>query len=504
MHSNFDFVQETHPHFFELLSSAERFIGDDACCFLLKVRLALELWCYEFADLKSVQLCVESTLAEKIDTLQSASVLPEQLVSDLKLLRRLCNEGVHIRENNRGQRMVFNDLSKAQMTQALKCLFELMVYVVRFHNSEAHIPAWRNYPSINFTRALHKASLGDGDACADIADYLFKAEAENVHHFSHFKSEDVSYWLRKGLRHQSVKAATLMASLVLDHKSSLFSLDEVQNALRSLKAGSSDQQLNHFAGTIAERKGQMVQAIKHYQKAAEQGCHRSIKRLVEHFAYKDDAAFSELIAQGVKHRESISTVVDLVFTLATPEKAKAKSFKSAIISAKATSLPGFGFVEGLCFFNGFAGYAQDGDKAVELMLRHHKKLPDFIEPAVLTFYVLLLAGKKSQLVSVAKDAMRQLSKANKAKELARLELDLAFVLIELCGSQHHVAFDQTPKSLLQSAAKKGLPEAISFLAQTQSRHLPKNTRATSKLQSANGNWASRLVTKSCSSQRAAA
>ena len=504
MHSNFDFVHETHPHFFELLSSAERFIGDDACCFLLKIRLALELWCYEFADLKSVQLCVESTLAEKIDTLQSASVLPEQLVSDLKLLRRLCNEGVHIRENNRGQRMVFNDLSKAQMTQALKCLFELMVYVVRFQNSDAQIPAWRIYPSINFTKTLYKASQGDGDACADIAAYLFNAEAATVHHFGHFKSEDISYWLRKGLRHQSVKAATLMASLVLDHKSSLFSLDEVQNALRSLKASSSDQQLNHLAGTIAERKGQMLQAIKHYQKAAEQGCHRSIKRLVEHFAYKDDEAFSELIAQGVKHREPISTVVDLVFILATPEKAEAKSFKSAFISAKATSLLGFGFVEGLCYCNGYAGYTQDSEKAAELMLSHYKKLPDFIEPAVLTFYVLLQAGKKKQLVNVAKDAMCQLTKANKVQELARLELDLAFVLIELCSNQQSVTFDQTPKDLLQSAAKKGLPEAISFLAKTQARHLPKNTRATTKQRSANGNWASRLVKKSCSSQSAAA
>ncbi|MBY0417504.1 MAG: hypothetical protein K2W88_05515 [Pararheinheimera sp.] len=504
MHSNFDFVQETHPHFFELLSSAEHFIGDDACCFLLKVRLALELWCYEFADLKSVELCVDSTLAEKIDTLQSAFVLPEQLVSDLKLLRRLCNEGVHIRENNRGQRMVFNDLSKAQMTQALKCLFELMVYVVRFQNSDAQIPAWRIYPSINFTKTLYEASQGDGDACADIAAYLFNAEAATVHHFGHFKSEDISYWLRKGLRHQSVKAATLMASLVLDHKSSLFSLDEVQNALRSLKASSSDQQLNHLAGTIAERKGQMLQAIKHYQKAAEQGCHRSIKRLVEHFAYKDDEAFSELIAQGVKHREPISTVVDLVFILATPEKAEAKSFKSAFISAKATSLLGFGFVEGLCYFNGYAGYAANSEKAAELMLSHYKKLPDFIEPAVLTFYVLLQADKKKQLVNVAKDAMRQLTKANKVQELARLELDLAFVLIELCGSQQSVAFDQTPKGLLQSAAKKGLPEAISFLAKTQARHLPKNTRATTKQRSANGNWASRLVKRSCSSQSTAA
>jgi tetratricopeptide (TPR) repeat protein len=390
------------------------------------------------------------------------------------------------------------------MTQALKCLFELMVYVVRFKNSEAQIPAWRNYPSINVARAIYKATQGDGDACADIAEYLFRAEDENIQHFDNFKSEDISYWLRKGLRHQSVKAATLMASLVLEHKSSLFSLDEVQNALRSLKASSSDQELNHLAGTIAERKGQMEQAIKHYQKAAEQGCHRSIKRLVEHFASKNDAVFSNFIAQGVKHREPISTVVDLVFTLATPEKVKAKSFKSAIISAKATSLPGFGFVEGLCYFNGYAGYTQDGERAAELMLRHYKKLPDFTEPAVLTFYVLLQMDKKSQLVSVAQEAMRQLSKANKTQELARLELDLAFVLIELCGTHRHVAFEQTPKSLLQSAAKKGLPEAISFLAQTQSRHLPKNTRATTKQQSTSGNWASRLVTKSCSSQRAAA
>jgi TPR repeat protein len=348
MHSNFDFVQETHPHFFELLSSAERFIGDDACCFLLKVRLALELWCYEFADLKSVPLCVDSTLAEKIDTLQSASVLPEQLVSDLKLLRRLCNEGVHIRENNRGQRIVFNDQSKAQMTQALKCLFELMVWVVRFQNSEAHIQSWRNYSAVNLTCLLYQASQGDGDACADIADYLFHAESADIPLLSQTKSEDISYWLRKGLKHHSVKAATLMASLVLDHKSSLFSLDEVQNALRSLKTSSHDQQLNHLAGTIAERKGQMQQAIQHYQNAAEQGCHRSIQCLVGYFVYKNEAALNASIALGVKHHEPMSTVVDLVCSTAIPEKVKTKSFKGELISAKATSLPGFGFVEGLC------------------------------------------------------------------------------------------------------------------------------------------------------------
>lgn len=504
MHSNFDFVQETHPHFFELLSSAERFIGDDACCFLLKVRLALELWCYEYADLKSVQLCVESSLAEKLDKLQSTSVLPEQLISELKLLRRLCNGGVHIRENNRGQRMVFNDLTKAQMTHALKCLFELMVYVVRFRHSEAHIPAWRNYPSIDFTRVLYKASQGDGDACADIADYLFNAEPGDIPLFSQTKSEDISYWLRKGLKHQSVKAATLMASLVLDHKSSLFSLDEVQNALRSLKASSPNQQLNHLAGTIAERKGQMEQAIKHYQNAAEHGCHRSIQRLMGYFVYKNEAALNASIALGVKHREPMSAVVDLVCSTAIPEKAAAKSFKGALISAKATSLPGLGFVEGLCHLHGYAGYTKDTEQAAELMYAHYKKLPEFIEPAASTFYVLLQAGKKQQAVTVAKEAMRQLSKANRVQQCAQLEMDLALVLIELCGSQHHVAFDQTPKSLLQSAAKKGLPEAIRFLTQTQSRHLPKNTRATTKQRSPGGNWASRLVTKSCLSQRAAA
>lgn len=504
MHSNFDFVQDTHPNFFELLSSAERFIGDDACCFLLKVRLVLELWCYEFADIKAVQLCVDSTLAEKIDKLQSVCVLPEQLISELKLLRRLCNEGVHIRENNRGQRIVFNDLSKAQMTQALKCLFELMVYLVRIQNSEVQIPGWRNYPGIHLTCLLHKATQGDGDACADIAEYLFNAESSGVNQFSNHKSEDVSYWLRKGLSRNSTKAATLMASLVLDHKSTLFKLDEVQNALRSLKAGPSELQVNYLAATIAERKGQMDQAVKQYQQAAEQGCQRSIKRLLDYFAFKNDTTINALVALGVKHREPVSTVVDLVCTLAAPEKANAKSFKTELIGAKATSLPGFGFVEGLCYFNGYAGYAANSEKAAELMLSHYKKLPDFIEPAVLTFYVLLQAGKKKQLVNVAKDAMRQLTKANKVQELARLELDLAFVLIELCGSQQSVAFDQTPKGLLQSAAKKGLPEAISFLAKTQARHLPKNTRATTKQRSANGNWASRLVKKSCSSQSTAA
>ncbi len=331
-----------------------------------------------------------------------------------------------------------------------------MVYLVRIQNSEVQIPGWRNYPSIHLTCLLHKATQGDGDACADIAEYLFNAESSGVNHFSNHKSEDVSYWLRKGLSRNSTKAATLMASLVLDHKSTLFKLDEVQNALRSLKAGPSELQVNYLAATIAERKGQMDQAVKQYQQAAEQGCQRSIKRLLDYFAFKNDTAINALVALGVKHREPVSTVVDLVCTLAAPEKANAKSFKTELIGAKATSLPGFGFVEGLCYFNGYAGYAANSEKAAELMLSHYKKLPDFIEPAVLTFYVLLQAGKKKQLVNVAKDAMRQLTKANKVQELARLELDLAFVLIELCGSQQSVTFDQTPQRPAAKCCQKRL------------------------------------------------
>ncbi len=141
-----------------------------------------------------------------------------------------------------------------------------------------------------------------------------------------------------------------MASLVLDHKSTLFKLDEVQNALRSLKAGPSELQVNYLAATIAERKGQMDQAVKQYQQAAEQGCQRSIKRLLDYFAFKNDTAINALVALGVKHREPVSTVVDLVCTLAAPEKANAKSFKTAAHWRKSNLFAWFWFCRRFVLF----------------------------------------------------------------------------------------------------------------------------------------------------------
>ncbi|MDZ7901626.1 MAG: hypothetical protein U5L01_03410 [Rheinheimera sp.] len=52
--SNFLFVGTYNKELAKMLVDAERYLADDSCCFLLKIRLALELWCHDFADLHGI------------------------------------------------------------------------------------------------------------------------------------------------------------------------------------------------------------------------------------------------------------------------------------------------------------------------------------------------------------------------------------------------------------------------------------------------------------------
>lgn len=191
MHSNFEFVRNYHPALHQQLQGAERFLDDDPCCFSLKLRLALELWCRDFADLFGVPLEQDSSLSDMLQRLQTQKQFPDLYTARLQELRQLCNQAVHAQTDLRGRHVTQEPLSHQLQCTALSHLFDLVSFNLRYSQPTSAIPQWQAYPRRNPQLLLQQAFRGNADACAYLAHQLLQQTQTQT---------DAQFWFEKAWR----------------------------------------------------------------------------------------------------------------------------------------------------------------------------------------------------------------------------------------------------------------------------------------------------------------
>lgn len=526
---NFAFIRHEQPALAALLAEAEQFVGGDSCCFLLKVRLALELWCHDFADLHGLALALETTLAEKLEILSRQKVFPVDLLQQLLDLRQHANQAVHIQQDQRGRHVTMAPLERPQQIRMLQCLFELVSYTKRFVAPDSELPLWQSYPKQNI-RSLVAAALADptqegaaqdgwsqerwaqeriarqdnstqpaaGDAAVQLAQAIHQHLQQHPHS-PHVALADLIYWLERGLRFGSVAALQLLSELVFAKVYASVDIAMLDLWLQRFMQQQPSAALDYLAAQLLERQNQPGKAIKKYQKAANAGHHAAIKRLLDYWSSRDKAQLSQYVQLGVQHNEPNALLASMALLLSElrPNEPDAvadstlKTLKGHIVKARAMALAGFGYIEAMCHHFGVLGYTQDPAKAAALALRSYQKVPSYCKAAFNTFYLLRNAQQLADAIAIAPRALAQVDEKQDAAVLAELEVDIALILLKLHEQKTPVPFVKTPQQLLQSASKRGYIPSSAYLNSQQRTRFKPTTRQVSPMPS----WATKLAAR---------
>ena len=496
---NFEFVRSQHPALAQLLFDAERFLGDDSCCFLLKVRLALELWCHDFADLHGIALPLETKLAEKLELLSSQKVFPQDLLQQLMQLRQFANQAVHIQQDLRGRHNTMQPLERVQQVAVLQCLFELVCYTKRYQQPEFVAPLWQNYPKQNM-RLLLETALGFSyqaadssiSACVQVSRLLLQQsvlqqsvlqqdetakKSKTAPGQSALLLADVQYWLNRALQlglqsgrqQANLEAIYYLAELAFAKTHAEFDLALLTNWLKQYQRSQPAAALEHLCGQVLERQNQLEKALKSYDKAATAGHLPAVKRLLEYWGSRDHQLLQHYLQLGLRLNEPTALLTNMALLLVDASKATEphsaawlKNLKGQLVKARGMGLMGLGYIEGMCHHLGVLDYPKDDILASKLLLENFHKVPAYCKAAVNTFNVLYGAEQFSSAVKVAPKALAQLDETV-SKALGELEFDIALSLLKLHERKTPLAFFRTPKDLLQSAAKRGFSQANLFL-----------------------------------------
>lgn len=492
---NFEFVRSQHPALAQLLLDAERFLGDDSCCFLLKVRLALELWCHDFADLHGIALPLETKLAEKLELLSSQKVFPQDLLQQLMQLRQHANQAVHIQQDMRGRHITKQPLERAQQIAVLQCLFELVCYTKRYQQPEFTAPLWQNYPKQNMRLLLETAlgvSVQAGEAsvsaCVQISRLLLQQYV--LQQFETAKKSktapgqlalvlaDVQYWLNRGLQlglqsgqqQINLEAVHYLAELAFAKTHTEFNLALLTNWLKQYQRSQPSAALDHLCAQVLERQNQLEKALKSYDKAAKAGHLPAVKRLLEYWGNRDPQQLQHYLQLGLRLNEPTALLISMALMLVDASKATEphsqawlKNLKGQLVKARGMGLMGLGYIDGMCHHLGVLDYPQDDVLAGKLLLENFHKVPAYCKAAINTFYVLFGAEQFKRALQVAPKALAQLDETTQRDTLAELEFDIALSLLKLHEQKTPAEFFRTPRELLQSAAKRGFAQANLFI-----------------------------------------
>lgn len=484
---NFEFIRSQYPALAQLLFDAERFLSDDSCCFLLKVRLALELWCHDFADLHGIALPLETKLAEKLELLSSQKVFPQDLLEQLMQLRQHANQAVHIQQDMRGRHITMQPLERAQQIAILKCLFELVCYTKRYQQPEFELPLWQVYPKQNL-RLLLETAMGDAEtqgeacvaACVQVSRALLqgfatsKAAKAPVGQLA-LLTADIQYWLQRGLRlglqHASLEALHLLTELAFAKTHADIDLNLLADWLKQYQRAQPAAALDYLAGQLLERQNQLEKALHSYDKAAKAGHCGAIKRLLEYWGSRCQQRLQEYLQLGLQYNEPNALLLSMAMLLVDASKADValpsaalKTLKGQLVKARGMSIAGVGYIEGMCHHLGILGYDHNDELAGKLLLENFQKVPAYCKSALNTFYVLFGAEQFHSALKVAPKALAQLDETAHRAALAELEFDIALSLLRLHEQKTPAEFFRTPRELLQSAAKRGYAKAHLYIS----------------------------------------
>lgn len=492
--SNFIFVEAYNKALATMLRDAERFLADDSCCFLLKIRLALELWCHDFADLHGIALPLETRLSEKLELLSQQKIFPEALLQQLMQLRQDTNQAVHIQRDARGRHITMQPLERVQQVAILQCLFDLSCYTARFQDSEFIAPLWQAYPKLNLRKFLEAAMTQDGDACAQVAGLQLTQ--------SH--SSDFLYWLTRGLQFGSHDALALLTEVAFAKTYAEVDLALLFNWIKQFNQTQPSPLLDELTGRVLERQHQLDKALRYYDKAAQAGHHGAIKRLLDYWGSRCTSRLTDYLAVGVRFNEPHALLSSMAILVAKsslevdqgePQAATLKTLKGYWVKARGMGIAGLGYIEGMCHAQGILGFAHDQQRAAQLVLENYRKLPAYCKAAVNTFNVLLGAEQFAELIQVAPKALSQLDEQDNPQTIAQMEFDIALSLLKLHNEKTPAAFPKTPKQLLQSAARRGYAPAAHFLAAEQKHTFHGGRRMQQKV-AVVPNWVQKLAGRS--------
>lgn len=497
--SNFLFVGTYNKELAKMLVDAERYLADDSCCFLLKIRLALELWCHDFADLHGIQLSLETRLCEKLEILSSQKIFPEGLLLQLNQLRQDTNQAVHIKRDGLGRHITMQPLDRVQQIAVLKCLFDLVCYTARYQDDEFTAPLWQQYPKLNLRTVLNQAMAGDGDACAQVAQLQL----------THKQSDDFIYWINRGLKLGSKAALELLTEVAFAKTYTDVDLAFLSTWLKQFNKTQPSPVLDELMGRVYERQQLLDKALQSYDKAAKAGNHAAIKRLLDYWGSRCQQRLKDYLTVGVRFNEPHALLYSMAMLIGQISKPQLsgdadavdlKTLKSYWIKARGMGISGLGYIEGMCHQLGLIGFELDTKRAAELLVEHYQKLPSYCFAAVNTFMVLFEVEQYAQLIKVAPKALSQLTECGSQAEIGQMECNIALALVRLHEAKTPLPFSRTPKQLLQSALRRGytpasgLSSAASKLAVQKSR-VQRSLTVTSNFTPIPA-WAQKMVTKS--------
>lgn len=496
--NNFAFIQPELPVLARLLGEAERLLDDDSSCFLLKVRLSLELWCHEFARMHQIELSSDTTLAEKLDFLSAEKIFPAELLQQLLELRQLANQAVHIMQDQRGRHATLAPLKHPQQVAILQCLFDLVSYSKRCLQPEAPLPVWQVYPKRNIRLTLDQAVLGGTadlpagvavsiasapgclKACLQMAQhYLPAAQPAKKSAGTNQQKDglvDTQYWLQRalrlGLQRADLTAIQQLADWVFNKQHPYFDVTLLEHWLAQYQQCQPAAPLLHLQGQLLERQQQLTAALQCYHDAASAGHLPAIKRLLDYWGTRDFTRLQQYLQLGVQHNDAQALLTSMALLVNDAGNAIHRQesplclpeLQSLVLRARAFAVSGFGYIEGICHLIGMLDYPQDRRLAAELVLANLHKVPAYCQPAVNAFYIMLLTRQPTQALRLAPKALAQQAPAAAVgADGGKLEFDIAMTLLQLHQKNTPQPFHKTPQQLLQSAAQKGCAAARQFL-----------------------------------------
>lgn len=463
MHSNFEFVRRYHQPLYEQLHGAEQQLGGDPCCFLLKLRLALELWCHDYADLRGIKLAKETSLAEKLQELCKSVQFPEHYLSQLQQLRQLCNQALHLQQDARGRHTTQQHLSRMQQLAALQSVFEFVSFNVRYCQPDQPLPTWQDYPRYHLPTLLARAFEDDADACAELA--LIKLEQKAP-------DSDSQYWFAKAVAGGSGMALSTLCAWQ-DGSSPALSLSKAQ--LRQIigqyaRLNLPAEQLMQLA-QLAERQQWQDKAVSLYQKAARAGYSAATHWLLQHI---DSDAHAEWLALGLAQKLPLAIQLTVLPSLehawqqgAQLPKATVSQFNQ-LLSLAIPSFPAQPYLRGLLqLVTEPPQNSTDWAAIAHLLTQGAAAIPASSCPDVLALDAALAAEDWLLASQHAERALQQQQRYGTKAELAQTQMNIAKLLLQCTADATPMAFAMNPTQLLQKACDAGNEQARQLLLMTK-------------------------------------
>lgn len=487
MHSSsFKILQKKYPELFNIAIQAERYAHSDHSGFLLKIRMFLEIWCHEIAYQQLKQDHIEPKLFDKIEQLRTLSLIDHQRASVLHETRTICNRGVHlVFDKQRGFCQVL-EVTEHEINLCLNTIYQLSASIIGEKNM-APGAGLQLSAQAKLDSAVMQGFAGDGKASLTAAKVIH-ADLKTAKSKSRFKFDDLDYWLDKALQQGCFEALEFYSQLVIEKRYVQLDLTSLKHWLGQFKHLQQNSDYAYIAAKTYEKLGEMTVALKHYQRAAEEGCFNSLKRLQDHWIKRDEAKFVEIISLGDQFNERRSIYYFLMFQIiglkddslsAQEKEEKITNLKQQYRKAKTFSVDGFDYAEALMAQEQLLNCHTTITDPIKAVESSWLKAPRYYLIDSTVFMLLFNQGVLEPfMVEFAENIMLS---CTDMREMANLEVSLAVLQWHLISQRKIFKAKQTSRELFKSAARKGNAEAKAFLHNHSGRfakagqaaHLPK-------------------------------